>query len=69
MGNVNNTDYIDHLKVRDELLYANFIFEKGGFTKINVTSKPIETTANEIIGMISERFGTHSDRVNDSINY
>lgn len=57
MGNLNNPKYIDTIQVREELRYANFIFDKGGFTKINVTNKPIETSANEIIGMVSDRYG------------
>jgi [pyruvate, water dikinase]-phosphate phosphotransferase / [pyruvate, water dikinase] kinase len=61
MRNQSNPNYIDNIHVREELRYANFIFDKGGFTKINVTQKPVETTANEIIGMISDRFG-HVDR-------
>ena len=61
MRNNSNGNYVDNLHVRNELRYANFIFEKGGFTKINVTNKPIETTANEIIGLVSERFG-HEQR-------
>ncbi len=61
MGDDSNARYIDSISVREELRYANFIFDKGGFTKINVTNKPVETTANEIIGLISERFG-HQDR-------
>jgi regulator of PEP synthase PpsR (kinase-PPPase family) len=61
MRNEGNPNYIDNLHVREEIRYANFIFDKGGFTKINVTQKPIETTANEIIGLISERFG-HVER-------
>jgi regulator of PEP synthase PpsR (kinase-PPPase family) len=61
MRNQSNPNYIDNLHVREELRYANFIFDKGGFTKINVTQKPVETTANEIIGMISDRFG-HVER-------
>lgn len=56
-----DTNYTDNKHVREELRYANFIFEKGGFTRINVNNKPIETSANEIISFISERFG-HSDR-------
>ncbi len=56
-----DSNYTDNKYVREELRYANFIFEKGGFTKINVNNKPIETSANEIIGYISERFG-HQDR-------
>ncbi|MGD2035695.1 MAG: pyruvate, water dikinase regulatory protein [Bacteroidales bacterium] len=58
-----NSNYIDQLNVKEELRYANFIFEKGGFTKINVNNKPIETTANEIIGYVSERFGHHERKI------
>ncbi len=61
MGNLLNKDYIDNAKVRQELRYANFIFEKGEFTVVSVNNKPIESSANEIIGMFSERFG-HQDR-------
>ncbi len=61
MGDTRNSNYIDMNKVREELRYANFIFEKGGFTKINVTNKPIESSANEIIGLVSDRFG-YEDR-------
>jgi [pyruvate, water dikinase]-phosphate phosphotransferase / [pyruvate, water dikinase] kinase len=51
-----NIDYIDQERVQAEVRFANRIFERGGFTVINIDNKPIETTANEIIGMISERF-------------
>lgn len=61
MRNQSNPKYIDNIHVREEIRYANFVFDKGGFTKINVTQKPVETTANEIIGMISDRFG-HVER-------
>lgn len=61
LGITNSTDYIDDKKVREELRYARFLFQRGGFSIINVTNKPIETTANEIIGIISERFG-YQDR-------
>lgn len=56
-----DSNYTDNMYVREELRYANFIIEKGGFTRININNKPIETSANEIIGYISERFG-HQDR-------
>lgn len=59
--NMDNHNYIDSMQVREELRFANFIFDKGCFTKVNVTNKPIETSANEIIGHISDRFG-HQDR-------
>jgi len=57
MGDTQNETYIDQISVREELKYANFIFEKGGFTIINVTNKPIESSANEIIGLVTDRFG------------
>lgn len=63
MGNFNNENYIDNHHVQNELRYANFIFEKGGFTKINVTNKPIETTANEIIGLVADRFGHQESKI------
>ena len=61
MRNTSNKNYVDQIAVREELRFANFIFEKGNFTKINVTNKPVETSANEIIGLVSDRFG-HGDR-------
>lgn len=60
-GDFSNKNYIDMQHVRKEIRFANFIFDKGGFTKINVTNKPIETSANEIIGYVSDRFG-YQDR-------
>jgi len=56
MKNLANEQYIDKVAVAKELQYANFIFDRGGFTKIDITNKAIETTANEIIGLISDRF-------------
>ena len=56
MKNLSNEQYIDKTAVAKELQYANFIFSRGGFTTINITDKAIETTANEIIGLISDRF-------------
>ncbi len=56
LGDFDSSKYIDERSVRDEILYANLIYERGGFTKITVTNKPIESSANEIIAMISDRF-------------
>lgn len=63
-GNLSNMNYVDKKFVSKELQYANFIFEREGFTKINVTNKPIESTANEIIGLILDRFDSenHNNR-------
>lgn len=62
MNNSDNTDYIDIKKIKEELGYANFIFEKGRFTKIHITNKPIESSANEIIGIISSRFNYRGNK-------
>ncbi|MFC0876546.1 pyruvate, water dikinase regulatory protein [Saccharicrinis sp. FJH2] len=59
MNNLSNSKYIDSIAVNQEIRNFNLIVERGGFTTINVTNKPIETSANEIIGIVSERFGSN----------
>lgn len=54
--NTGNTSYVDERLVAHELRNASFIFEKGGFTVINVTNKPVETSANEILNIMANRF-------------
>ena len=39
-----------------EVEYGQRIFRKGGFSVINVTNKPIEETADQVIAMISRYF-------------
>jgi regulator of PEP synthase PpsR (kinase-PPPase family) len=56
LENTSNTSYVDERLVALELRNANFIFEKGGFTVINVSNKPVETSANEILNMMANRF-------------
>ncbi|MCG8310674.1 MAG: kinase/pyrophosphorylase [Cytophagales bacterium] len=56
-GMSEDSDYVNRRKVRDELDYAKKICEKGGFTLINVSNKPIEYSANRIITMVTDRFG------------
>lgn len=53
-----DSDYINRRKVRDELDNALRIFEKGGFTVLNVSNKPIEFSANQIITMVTDHFGS-----------
>ena len=55
-----STDYIDPGAVRLELDYARSVFRRGGFTVVNVTDKPIESVANEIIEMLSSHFDEQS---------
>jgi regulator of PEP synthase PpsR (kinase-PPPase family) len=55
-NNHQNESYIDESSVREEIRNAMFIFDKGNFTVLNVTNKPIENTANEILNIMSKRF-------------
>jgi [pyruvate, water dikinase]-phosphate phosphotransferase / [pyruvate, water dikinase] kinase len=56
MGSFDSSSYLNPREVREELDYAEWVFNKGGFTIIDVTNKPIESTANEIIRFIIERY-------------
>jgi regulator of PEP synthase PpsR (kinase-PPPase family) len=63
INNTNNTNYVDERLVSQELRNANFIFEKGKFTVLNVSNKPVETTANEILNFMSKRFEYRNRRL------
>lgn len=56
IDNTSNTNYVDERMVVQEIRNANLIFEKGGFTILNVSNKPVETSANEILNMLANRF-------------
>ena len=51
-----SNDYINKRKVADELDSARRVFERGGFTEIQVTNKPIESSANEILTILTARY-------------
>ncbi len=55
-NNLQNDKYLDEREIREEIRQAMFIFDRGGFTVINVSNKPIESTANEILNIMSQRF-------------
>lgn len=55
-NNHRSESYIDQRSVREEMREAMFVFDRGGFTVINVSNKPIESTANEILNIMSKRF-------------
>lgn len=63
LENTSNTNYVDERLVALELRNASFIFEKGGFTVINVSNKPVETSANEILNMMANRFDYRGRRL------
>ncbi len=55
-NNHKSESYIDQREVREEIRKAMFVFDRGGFTVINVSNKPIESSANEILNHMSKRF-------------
>lgn len=50
------SDYYNPRVMREELDYALSVFRKGRFTVINVSNKAIESSANEILRVLSNRF-------------
>ena len=57
LGLNEDDDYINQRKVRLELDFANLIFKRGGFKSFNITNKPVESTANEILTILTDSFG------------
>jgi [pyruvate, water dikinase]-phosphate phosphotransferase / [pyruvate, water dikinase] kinase len=55
LGVLGPSDYTNPEKIFDELQYAEKVYRQGGFLALDVTDKPIETTADEIIRLISSR--------------
>lgn len=45
--------YFDRQQIAEELRIANHLFYKHGFAVIDVTDKPIESTSDEIMNMLS----------------
>jgi hypothetical protein len=56
LNNQENSTYVDEQMVQKEIRHAVFVFQRGGFTILNVNNKPIESTANEILNMMANRF-------------
>jgi regulator of PEP synthase PpsR (kinase-PPPase family) len=56
MGNFDSVSYLDIRTINEELINADNIFRRGRFTVIDVTNKPVESSANEIVHLLQERF-------------
>jgi regulator of PEP synthase PpsR (kinase-PPPase family) len=63
MGNFNSEPYLDIRTINEELLAADGIFKRCGFTVIDVTNKPVESSANEIIHFIQGRFAIEDRKI------
>lgn len=46
-------DYADLETVEDEARYARHIIQQGGFPMVDVTDRPIEETASEVLSIVS----------------
>ncbi|HNP86331.1 MAG: kinase/pyrophosphorylase [Chloroflexi bacterium SZAS-1] len=55
-GGMGGQAYSDPEELYNEIEYARRIFRKGGFAVINVTNKPIEESADQVIALISRYF-------------
>ena len=54
------SDYIVPAKIEEELGSARGVFQQGGFSVIDVTDKPIEASANEVIELITQKLKSES---------
>ncbi len=63
MGNFDSGSYLDIKSINEELLYADHIFKQGRFTVIDVTDKPVESSANEIVHFIQDRFDIEERKI------
>jgi regulator of PEP synthase PpsR (kinase-PPPase family) len=50
------SDYYNPRVIREELDYALSVFRKGRFMVVNISNKAIESSANEILRSLSNRF-------------
>jgi regulator of PEP synthase PpsR (kinase-PPPase family) len=55
LGVSGSSSYTDPVKIYEDLEEARRIFRRGGFPAIDITDKPIETCADEIIATINRR--------------
>jgi hypothetical protein len=53
LGDVGATDYASPSAVFEELEFANRIYREGGFSVVDVTDKPVEIVADEVVGLIA----------------
>ena len=56
LGVRGKSDYDNPAKLYDETKAARKIFRKGGFKVIDVTNKPIETTAGQVVVAVTRHF-------------
>lgn len=60
LGMADSAAYIDEREILKEVRHANSLYERGKFSTINITGKPIESSSAEIIEIITEKFNSDS---------
>lgn len=56
IAGMQSSGYNDPAEVFEELEQSRKLFRKNGFTIIDISDKPLETSADEIISLITKRF-------------
>ena len=57
LGITGREDYCNPRRLYEEIQHARRIYQKGGFVSVDVTGKPIETTAFQIVSMVKRQLG------------
>lgn len=60
LGTLPGAPYAQPEALAEELEYARSIFRRGGFTVVDMTDKPIEESAHDIIGVITRKLKRES---------
>jgi regulator of PEP synthase PpsR (kinase-PPPase family) len=61
-----HTDYLNLERIAEELAFAKRLFKQRGFVVIDVTDKPIESSADHVIRLITSKFGAQAGRGDDA---
>lgn len=63
LGTHGKASYVNPAKVYEELDFARQLFRRGGFAVIDMTDKPIETSADEVVAVVTRRLKTELDEI------
>jgi regulator of PEP synthase PpsR (kinase-PPPase family) len=59
---MSHTDYLNFEHIEEELAFAKRLFKQRGFSIINVTDQPIESSADHVIRLITRKIGPQAGR-------
>jgi regulator of PEP synthase PpsR (kinase-PPPase family) len=62
LGTAGSSTYTDPIRIYEEVEAAHREFKRGRFSVIDVTDKPIETVADEVVELITRRFEAETIR-------